>query len=345
MEPLTTDETLQLFKCLDIPIIENGVNYWFIRTDGGSNFEKFYFNSYVAIGWDHFTDLAILNNIEHDELKTQVEEAYPIEKKPGSIASQILRFVNEIQIGDYVMIPGENCDLLAFGKIISDAYIYEPTEEEQFDAQFDGTTFEYFKRRNVEWITDRPFRRSEIDPLLVPIIYSYGTIIFANRYADFINRTLYDMYYRNGKLHSIFNISRREDISAYELNNFINNIFHVMDDYSKLTGEQLNKEDLYIKASINSPGPVEIITAATSIFIVLSAISLFLNGAKVKFDFNIFSIVEGSVDIDTPGLLDKLKSLQKSDENHPELSTESEKQLKQSQKNLKIKKKSSKKNK
>ena len=57
----------------------------------------------------------------------------------------------------------------------------------------------------------------------------------------------------------------------------------------------INKQALSIKASINSPGPVEILTDSTALFIFLSALSVFINGAKVNLRYNIFGKLTGEI--------------------------------------------------
>ncbi len=131
-----------------------------------------------------------------------------------------------------------------------------------------------------------------------------------------------------------------DNIPAYELNGFINTIFDTVDLYAEMTGEEIDKKCLSIKASINSPGPVEIITGATSILIILSAISLFLNGAHLKFKFNILKLAEGEVEIDSDGLIDKIKKLKDSENKHEVKLAEIGDEFSKSKKNLKIRKKS-----
>lgn len=342
-EQLTQSEAELLLEKAGIPIIKNDVNYWFVRTSGGENFENFYFGNYIAIGWDKLNDISAIKEEKADTIKKHVEKLYPYESKPGSIASQIIWFVCEMKPGDYILIPGANCDRIAFGVITSDIYVYEPSATERLDAIFEDTEICFLKRRNVEWITSAPFERSELDPLLIPIIYSYGTIVNANPYSSFINRTIYDLYYRNGELHSVFNITKTDNIPAYEFNDFINNIFTALDTYSEISGFEVDKKELSIKASINSPGPVEIITAATSVFIFLSGLSLFLNGADVKFSFNIFNIASGDININSPGLIDLLKKLNKVSTKNKIKLEESQQKLKQSKEALKIQKKKKKK--
>lgn len=340
---LTLLDAEKILSQANIPIIRDDVNYWFVRTSGGENFENFYFGNYIAIGWDKLNNLSDIEAETLDTLKSHVEKLYPDESKPGSTASQIIRFVREMKPGDYVLIPGANCDRIAFGIITSQAYVYEPTQQEKFDAIFDDTEINFLKRRNVEWITSAPFERSELDPLLIPIIYSYGTIVNANPYSTFINRTIYDLYYRSGELHSIFNITKNDNISAYEFNDFISNIFYALDAYSDISGFEVNKRELSIKVSINSPGPVEIITGATSMFIFLSGLSLFLNGAKVNLTYNIFNIASGEIHINSPGILERIKKLNNSSTENEIKLAESQQKLGESKKALKIKKKKKKK--
>ena len=62
----------------------------------------------IAIGWPEMGDLSRLNN-SRDAFKAAYAEAYP-DAKPGSIptcAGMLYRFVNEVQIGDYIVFPSK----------------------------------------------------------------------------------------------------------------------------------------------------------------------------------------------------------------------------------------------
>ena len=335
----SADETLNILTTCGIPVIDPSTNYWFIRTNGGDNFENFYFGQYVAIGWDKIDDLDFIKHCSLNDLKDEIIESYPDDSKPGSTASQIMRFVNDMKIGDYVLVPGANCDRIAIGQITSDPYIYEASDQERIDVMFFDEEISYLKRRNVNWIADRPFERRELDPMLIPIIYSYGTIVNANPYSGFINRTLYSCYIQGKEMHAIFDVTTTQNIAAVDLYNFIDSIFESADIYSELYNIPIEKNEFSIKAAINSPGPVEIITCATSAFLLLTSLSLFINGAKVKFSFDIFKIIKGNVDIDSPGLIDKIRNFQKiATENEIKLK-ETEAKIEESRKKLKIRKK------
>lgn len=227
--------------------------------------------------------------------------------------------------------------IIAFGKITSDAYLYELTDEDTMDMMFEDAEIDFLKRRNVEWITNEPLKRSKIDPLIIPIIYSHGAVVSANNYSSFINRTLFPNYYRGGAFHSILRIEKKDNVSAYEFNKFLNCYFELSDILSEITGESINKEDLKFKASFNSPGPVEFITYSASFFIVLSAITLFLNGANVNLDINVFNKFHFKTDIQSDGLLKKLFDKKGKDNEHEERMKEIENKINDSKKELEIK--------
>ena len=60
-------DIINILEELNIPVIENDVNYWFIRTNSGDKFQDFYFGNYVAIGWDKF------NNIRSEEHTSELQ--------------------------------------------------------------------------------------------------------------------------------------------------------------------------------------------------------------------------------------------------------------------------------
>ena len=337
------DETLKMLTNCEIPVINPSTNYWFIRTNGGDNFENFYFGQYVAIGWDKINDLDSIKYCSLNDLKDEIIKSYPDDSKPGSTASQIMRFVNDMKIGDYVLVPGANCDRIAIGQITSEPYIYKASEQERIDVMFFDGEISYLKRRNVKWIANRPFERRELDPMLIPIIYSYGTIVNANPYSGFINRTLYSCYIQGKEMHAIFDVTTTQNIAAVDLYNFIDSIFFCSVIYSELYNVPIKKNEFSIKATINSPGPVEIITCAAGAFILLASLSLFINGAKAKFSFDIFNVVKGNVDIDSPGLIDKIRDFKTiATENEIKLQ-KTQAKIEESRKKLKIKKKENKK--
>lgn len=94
----------------------------------------------IAIGWPEMGDLSRLNN-SRDAFKAAYAEAYP-DAKPGSIptcAGMLYRFVNEVQIGDYIVFPSKLDRIINIGVVES-------------EYKYDGTENDYVQQRDVKWL-------------------------------------------------------------------------------------------------------------------------------------------------------------------------------------------------
>lgn len=305
MDPLIAD----LLAQNNIPIIDADTNYWFVRSNGGEYFERFFFDDCIAIEWDEISNIDQLMEMDYEDIREEIIKLYPDEKRPGLVATYFIRFLKEMKIGDIVLVPTENSERIAFGRITSDPYKYTPTDDEILDIQGVSKSPILIKRRDVEWFHNIPMKRSQIDPNLVSVIYAHNTIVDANPYKFFINRTLYNIYYMDGKLHATFNINKPDDVYALDFLNFINTIVDTAILCGKALGEEFDKKDLTLRSSINSPGPVEFIAGSVAFMIAISGVALFINGSKTKIRFNLFGVGDGEIDIESDGLLEKIRQL------------------------------------
>ena len=99
---------------------------------------EFIENNLVAIGWNELQDLSRFSDTK--SLKDELKKVYP-EYKDSTInmnAGQLFRFLNEFNVGDYVITynPGER--VYWIGRISSEYYRSEGS-------------IEYFNQRKVEW--------------------------------------------------------------------------------------------------------------------------------------------------------------------------------------------------
>lgn len=298
----------QLIKENDIPIIDEKRNYWFVRTNSGEYFDSFYFGNFIAIEWDEIRDLEEIKEISSKDLKEKVAKLYP-DDRTGYVASLIHKFVNKMKAGDIILIPNKDSKHIAFGQLLEDEpYIYLPTKEEKFQLDLEEDDRQLFlaKRRRVKWFDNKVVKKEDLDPYLFKIIYSHNTIVDANSYSSFIDRTLYNIYFKNNKLHTTFHVNKRENIQALNLVDFINNIMESVDIFSEVTEQNINKKDIAIKASINSPGPIEFIGYSAGVAICLTGVSMFLNGGKFSLDLKVLG--SGSkIECETPGIIEKIE--------------------------------------
>jgi predicted Mrr-cat superfamily restriction endonuclease len=123
----------------------NMVNYWMIRAFPGNvdHIDYFLANNVVGLGWVNINNLA---NVNLDNLKQIfVKNNYPA-SSPQAMGRRIgffRRFIDEIKINDYVLVPDQN-GMVHIGRITSNYYYQKLTNE-------------LGHLRNVEWIRSIDF--------------------------------------------------------------------------------------------------------------------------------------------------------------------------------------------
>lgn len=113
---------------------------WMVRAGKGARyFKNFKELNIISIEWD-FDDLS---NKSTDEIRYNVKKSSPKldEVTVGIFTSQIVSFVSNFKIGDYVITYNPNNRLYLIGKVCSDYY---------YSEEFDSLKLKHF--RNVEWL-------------------------------------------------------------------------------------------------------------------------------------------------------------------------------------------------
>ncbi len=272
-----------VFRQLNIDIFDENRNYWFLRTQGGTYFDEFYFNKYIGIEWDDIVDTSV-ETIE--DMAKLVMEKYPSEAKVTYVAGQIMKFIHGFKKGDIVLIPNKDSKIIAFGEIAEDnIYVCDEGPTDPFlqlsIPEDDEVSVPILrKRRKVNWI--KFYKREELDPYLQTFIYAHNTIVDLKPYALFIDRTLSDFYIKGNLGYFTLRINRPSNIpfddlaDLFVLNrslcNFIN---HYFPDYRIDRGELICKIDVQSKGPMQFTGPIAKITA-------VGLICMMLCGGSVK---------------------------------------------------------------
>jgi hypothetical protein len=126
-----------------IPAISAERNYWFVRTEGGLFYNQFIRHDVIAIGYNELTPERVGDVIRYARrpkraLMDYIKKNYRDIKRPGLVASQLLRFLIDIKVGDVVIIPGINSTELSFG-IVSDGATIDanfPKEDNQYNCDY-----------------------------------------------------------------------------------------------------------------------------------------------------------------------------------------------------------------
>jgi restriction system protein len=95
---------------------------WMVRGEGGSLYDAFRERGVVAIGWSQLAPHA-QPGVSRKQLISLLQSIEPQAKKGSLIsgASQVWRFVNEIQIGDWIISYTPANRLYSIGKVMGSA--------------------------------------------------------------------------------------------------------------------------------------------------------------------------------------------------------------------------------
>lgn len=132
---------------------------WFVRPNPHeiNRIEEFLAKGIIAIGWPGIGsfDCRSKENIKQMILKQSPNLP---SSELGQAAGNVQRFVNDMQIGDYVVCP--DGDMIHFGVVSSGYY---------FDPDYDAPDVAYPHQRKVEW-KNKALRRNLPDALRKKII-------------------------------------------------------------------------------------------------------------------------------------------------------------------------------
>jgi len=307
------EELQDIINALGIVEIDPNRNYWLIRTQAGDYFEEFFFDEFVAIGWDEISDIELLKTNDVEKIKELVVKKYPDEARPGYAASLIVKFTNEMKKGDIVIIPSKGSRHVTFGVLKEDEiYLEESTESQGLeDIEELEIKCPFVKRRKVKWL--KHISREKLDLYIHKLLNAHNTIVNANDYAPYIDRSLYRLYKKGGSIHIVFEVKQDSKISAVNIMEFLNHILSTVDVFNSVTGSNFKKEDLDLRINVQSPGPAEFIGMAAGVGLVVSAVSIFLFGGGLEFEANKEKLKAG---VKTEGLLGRILQFRKQTYDH-----------------------------
>lgn len=286
-----------------IPSVEESRRYWLVRTNSGAYYRDFTQNGYIAIGWDYVTKEMVLgtpqeklrafikvkekqaDSSNNSELLDLEEGKVGREGKITTILNKLIRFVKELHVNDVVLIPSSNSDYISIG-IIKSEILEDSTYVKNYLRENPTTDIDlcpYIKRREVEWLKTVP--KSQMDIYLSKALGSHHAICNIDDYSSYVNRTIYDIYERDNRIHAIFHTKNEQGISLYELRNFFDSMSDLIDDTCATSGLSLTSKNIDVKLNIHSPGVIEIMSYAAGAAIVISsvifALAHYRHGGKI----------------------------------------------------------------
>lgn len=222
------------------------------RTKGGLYFYDFWFNDYIALGWDLISPELIQDTKSSDDSKKeQIVKLYPTETRPGLILGQMDTFYNKMQAGDIVIIPSKGSKQIAIGRIgaLLDVVKHKIDLEEY-------ALCEFAHKRSVEWIKTV---ESWQDIYLFKALQGQQTISDITESARLVLRNLFPVYVSGEFIHLM--LQKRTDSEWSLVNNvdLLSGVLEMADQTSELYSVKSFRQEIAIKTAAGSPGFIEMI--------------------------------------------------------------------------------------
>lgn len=258
---------------IEILQIPDETGYWLLRADGGKYYSDFFLNNFVAISDNEISFEMILDKDNHsiagitiDHYKELYKDNYPkwTNQQIAHAANRTEKFVNQMKVGDLVIVPSKRSMNFLLGVIDSD--VFEITDDEVVSGErIQHAVNPYLKRRKVNWLKE--VSRYEISVKLHWILSAHQTIFDLSNHKDYINQLMAPVYVQNGMCHGSIQISKQEGLDSDEW-------FELYSIIKKLS--DINPERVTVKTDVQSPGLIEFVSenavSILTITIVLSGV-------------------------------------------------------------------------
>ncbi|WP_414045921.1 hypothetical protein ACMGE6_07735 [Macrococcus equi] len=273
---------------IKINILNDDMNYWFIRTNGGNWYNEFVAENHCTIV-DPNINLKKLNELKTydemhkeltslNELKIKKIEEYASKKnlsesekdeliKDNTLSkrsitietSRIYNFVHGIKVNDLIMMPYKSSRKYKIGYVISEAKEY--TNEDLYSIENRSYIYDNKRRvrkyqvsknklyRDVQWITT--IERKNVDAEILNHLNMHQAIANLDQFKFQLNHMIAPIYIQNNKLHINIKVNREEGID----NDLWLEFHEVLSEVEKVCNDKIDE----IKVDVQSPGYIELI--------------------------------------------------------------------------------------
>lgn len=269
----------------DVKSINDETQYWLVRTMGGDYYNHYVEDGFIAIGYNEITidDLIHLPQKEKHArkvLKEMLKGRRDKIKNTGYPASQMIRFVRDMKVGDIVIVPASSSYKVTFGTIKSDVY------QENKNLHIEGRC-PFAKRRDVEWIKTSP--RHLLVPELQLMFNSRHIISEVNGYALFIDNFLNDFYHKGELTYLVLRVKQKQTLSADDFT-LVGDLMELFNEYSKENNLGLTSKDIGMKMCVQSPGDILAFAQSMGGIAVIGLFIMFIKGGTFSINCKQFHL-------------------------------------------------------
>lgn len=266
-------------KCLNeyVQTVSHASSYWMVRTMGGVYYNDFIDNGFIAIGHNDILLKDIKDSLKsgknaQNKLRGKVAALHPEIERPGHVASQLIRFCQDLKIGDIVLVPGRNSFRLSICRVKSAVY-------EDVNIVDENDKCPFFKRIDVQIL--KSTSRTALPPKAQLMFNSRHPISDISEYATYIDSTQFDFYNKDEETHIVFRIKTEKEVDVstfYE----IQQLFVLAEQFCKENDIDGCAKDVAMKVQMESPGWLHFISKKTGLLSALGLLVLFINGGGLE---------------------------------------------------------------
>lgn len=267
---------VETLKFVEIP---DETNYWFVRASRGAKYYKdFMINNFIAVA--SIVDLNFINKINivgltkkdaltifknefNKYVKDTIEDYEPYKNATTDTAKEKEKskrlsrsttlskvnfsFVNEMKIGDIVIVPGKSAKKFLIGIILSDCFDTDIKHEfipnKKKKQSYDECYFTL--KRGIYWIKEISF--NEFPDKMNALTNAHQSVLNILNYADSINPLISSNFIYQKNYFTRINVKAIQDISSDDLYYF-QKLLHIV---NKSVGIEIKQ-----KTKIQSPGDI-----------------------------------------------------------------------------------------
>lgn len=248
-----------------VTVIPNDTDYWFMRANSGEFYPDFKLNNFIAIDGNKVL-LDELSEIDRkirqvpralkESYKSLFKEEYKEEISNNKLtahsvslrSSQTYMFVEEMKIGDIVVVPSSSSMHFLIGVIISEPFEEEVTRSDFVDPE-EYPECPYSKKRKIFWLKEIP--REQLPNNVSGIIYSHQALLSINHLDEQINSLIALMNYYKNQLHLTLRVETAEPINSLTWLDFQRLIVDIAEGRA---------DEIFQKKSVESPGEITLET-------------------------------------------------------------------------------------
>ncbi|EJP21107.1 hypothetical protein HMPREF1125_1053 [Streptococcus oralis SK304] len=242
---------------IEIYQFNSRAKYWLVRAEGGKYYDDFKYNHFISIHHNRVTladlqttDLLLTTEKTIEHYKQQIIRVYEGEELSKHqitfTAKRLYSFVEDMSIGDYVVVPSFKSNYFLIGQITSDVY-EKDLSDGQVTLNHGYEQSEDIKRRNVIWINEVP-RRKVNSKFLYSTLTVHHTIFNITDLSRYIDGLVSPLYFKDGKLHLWLRVNTKGSITS----SMWKNLYSIIDEYKNPEID----EEIIATSNVESPGEI-----------------------------------------------------------------------------------------